>query len=224
LTLGVKENEFLVILGPGQCGKTTLLNCFAGLLKPNSGAVEFLGEKITGPGLERGLVFQNYALFPWLTVEDNIAFGLKSRKTPKPQRKALVQKFIDLVGLKGFEKAWPETLSGGMRQRTGLARAYAAGPTVLLMDEPFGALDAQTRYAMEKELLAIWEKEKRTVVLVTNNIEEAIFLGDRVALLTQRPGRLKAEWPVDLPRPRGYTDPAFLAFRREISERYDLAL
>jgi NitT/TauT family transport system ATP-binding protein/sulfonate transport system ATP-binding protein len=223
LSVGVRENEFLAILGPGQCGKTTLLNCLAGLIKPTSGRATHRGRPIEGPGPERGLVFQKYALFPWLTVEENVTFGLKSRGAPKAERQTIGQKFIDLVGLAGFEKAYPQALSGGMKQRVGLARAYASGPEALLMDEPFGALDAQTRYAMEKELLAIWEKEKRTVVFVTNNIEEALYLGDRVILLSRRPGRLKKEWPIDLPRPRGYTDPGFLARRREISDLYDLA-
>jgi NitT/TauT family transport system ATP-binding protein/sulfonate transport system ATP-binding protein len=224
LTLGVGENEFLVILGPGQCGKTTLLNCLSGLLVPDGGSAEFRGRPVAGPGLDRGMVFQKHALFPWLTVEENVAFGLKSKGAPRAERKAAAAKFIELVGLSGFERAYPAALSGGMKQRVGLARAYAAGSEALLMDEPFGALDAQTRYAMEKELLAIWEKEKRTVAFVTNNIEEAVFLGDRVVLLSRRPGRLLREWPIDIPRPRGYTDPAFLALRREISELYDLAL
>ncbi|MDR1656193.1 MAG: ABC transporter ATP-binding protein [Deltaproteobacteria bacterium] len=223
-TLGVKENEFLVVLGPGQCGKTVLLNCLAGLQEPQAGLVSFKGAPVRGPSAERGLVFQKYALFPWQTVEENVAWGLKSKGTAKAERRRIAAKYIELVGLTGFEKAYPQALSGGMKQRVGLARAYASGPEVLLMDEPFGALDAQTRYAMEKELLTIWEKEKRTVIFVTNNIEEAIYLGDRVVLMSKRPAKLKKEWEITIPHPRSYTDPVFLALRQQISADYDLVL
>ena len=224
LSLEVVDNEFLVVLGPGQCGKTTILNCLAGLMAPGRGVVRFRGRPVDGPGKERGVVFQRYALFPWLTVLQNVAWGLKAQGVGRRAREAAARRFIDLVGLAGFEDAYPQALSGGMRQRVGLARAYAAGPEVLLMDEPFGALDAQTRYAMEKELLDIWERERRTVVLVTNNIEEAVFLGDRVVLMSARPGRVKREYPIGLPHPRNYTDPAFLSLRKEISEETDLVL
>jgi NitT/TauT family transport system ATP-binding protein/sulfonate transport system ATP-binding protein len=224
LGVGVRENEFLVILGPGQCGKSVLLSCLAGLIAPQSGRVVFRGRTVAGPGPERGMVFQRYALFPWQTVEQNVAWGLKSRGVPKEERGRIAKKFIDLVGLAGGEKASPQALSGGMKQRVGLARAYASGPEVLLMDEPFGALDAQTRYAMEKELLAIWGRERRTVIFVTNNIEEALYLGHRVVLMSSRPGRVKRQWAIPMPHPRNQTDPAFLAMRKEISADYDLAL
>jgi NitT/TauT family transport system ATP-binding protein/sulfonate transport system ATP-binding protein len=220
----VRQNEFLVVLGPGQCGKTTLLYCLAGLLKPGAGRVSFKGRQVEGPGRERGVVFQRYALFPWKSVLQNVAWGLKAQGVGKRAREAEARRLIDLVGLSGFESAYPQALSGGMRQRVALARAYAAGPEVLLMDEPFGALDAQTRYAMERELLSIWRTERRAVVLVTNNIEEAVFLGDRVILLSARPGRVKLDRTVGLAHPRRYTDPAFLALRKEISERTDMVL
>ena len=170
------------------------------------------------------MVFQRYALFPWKTVENNVAYGLAVRGVPAKERLDIARKYIELVGLAGFEKSYPEQLSGGMKQRVGIARAYANDPDILLMDEPFGALDAQTRYAMEKELRSIWEKEKRTVIFVTNNIEEAIYLGDRVVVMSALPGRVKTEYAIDIPQPRNYTDAAFLRYRKLISNDTDLAL
>ncbi len=224
ITLKVGTNEFVVILGPGQCGKTTLLNCMAGLLPPDRGEVLLDGIPVSKPGPDRVMVFQEYALFPWKTVIDNVAFGLFVRGVEKSEREAAAQKFIDLVGLTGFEKSYIHQLSGGMNQRVAIARAYTANPEVLLMDEPFGALDAQTRYAMEKEIFSIWEKEKRTVVFVTNNIEEALYLGDRVIVMSSLPGRIKKEFILDSPKPRDYTDPSFLEMRKSISEITELAL
>lgn len=224
INLQVYENEFLVILGPGQCGKTILLNCIAGLIPPTKGEILLNGQPITGPGPDRGMVFQRYALLPWKTVENNVAYGLAIRGVSVKERLKIAHKYIELVGLKGFEKSYPEQLSGGMKQRVGIARAYANNPDILLMDEPFGALDAQTRYAMEKELHAIWEKEKRTVIFVTNNIEEAIYLGDRVIILSNLPGTVKSEYSIDLPQPREYTDDVFLQMRKRISDDTDLAL
>ena len=224
VSLKVYENEFLVILGPGQSGKTVLLNCIAGLIEPTAGETRIDGKTVVGPGSDRGMVFQRYALFPWKTVEHNVAFGLAVRGVPEKERLDMAHHFIELVGLKGFEKAYPEQLSGGMKQRVGIARAYANDPEILLMDEPFGALDAQTRYAMEQELRTIWEKEKRTVLFVTNNIEEAIYLGDRVVVMSALPGRVKTEYPVDIPTPRNYTDQKFLALRKHVSEDTDLVL
>ena len=224
VSLKVYENEFLVVLGPGQCGKTVLLNCVAGLIAPSHGEVLLDNKPISGPGADRAMVFQRYALFPWKTVEANVAFGLAMRGVPKEERNAIAAKYIELVGLKGFEKAYPEHLSGGMKQRVGIARAYANNPDILLMDEPFGALDAQTRYAMEEELRSIWEKEKRTVIFVTNNIEEAVYLGDRVIVMSALPGKVKTEYPIDMATPRQYTDAAFLRYRKVISEDTDLAL
>ncbi len=224
VNLKVHENEFVVILGPGQSGKTVLLNCIAGLIEPSEGETRIDGVPITGPGPDRGMVFQRYALFPWKTVENNVAFGLAVRGVPEKERLDIARYYINLVGLKGFEKAYPEQLSGGMKQRVGIARAYANDPDILLMDEPFGALDAQTRYAMEQELRDIWEKEKRTVLFVTNNIEEAIYLGDRVIVMSALPGKIKTEYIIDIPSPRNYTDPAFLTLRKQISEDTDLVL
>jgi NitT/TauT family transport system ATP-binding protein/sulfonate transport system ATP-binding protein len=224
VSLAVYENEFLVILGPGQGGKTTLLNIIGGLLMPDAGDVLLDGKPIEGPGPDRGIVFQQYALFPWKTVEENVAFALTMAGVQKGERMAAAHHYIDLVGLKGFEKAYPAQLSGGMKQRVGIARAYTANPEILLMDEPFGALDAQTRYAMEKDILSIWQKELRTVVFVTNNIEEAIYLGDRVVVMSAMPGKVKSSYVIDTPRPRNYTDPKFLEIRKMISNDTDLVL
>lgn len=224
VSLKVYENEFLVILGPGQSGKTVLLNCIDGLIEPTSGETRIDGKLVTAPGHDRGLVFQRYALLPWYTVENNVAFGLEVRGVPKKERLEKASHYINMVGLNGFEKAYPAQLSGGMKQRVGIARAYANDPDILLMDEPFGALDAQTRYAMEKELHAIWEKEKRTVIFVTNNIEEAIYLGDRVVVMSALPGRVKTEYDITIPQPRNYTDPDFLHLRKLVSDDTDLVL
>ena len=224
ISLDVRENEFLVVLGPGQCGKTTLLNCMAGIILPDPGKILLDGREITGPGPDRGVVFQQYALFPWKTVMDNVGFGLQIKGVGKAERTGIAQRYIDLVGLQGFEKSYPHQLSGGMKQRVGIARAWANGPEVLLMDEPFGALDAQTRYAMEKETLSIWETDKRTVVFVTNNVEEAIYLGDRVIVMSCMPGHIKSQYPIDIPKPREYTDPRFLEMRRLISDDTELSL
>ena len=217
----VHENEFLVLFGAGQCGKTTLLNILAGLDMPTEGEVYTRGQKVTGPAPERGVVYQKTSLFPWMTVEDNVGFGPEVRHMPKEERRARIKKYLELVGLTGFEKSYPSQLSGGMRQRVGIARAYANQPDIMLMDEPFGHLDAQTRYMMEAELEKIWQKEKRTVVFVTNNSEEAVYLADRIIILTNTPTHVKQEIRVDLPRPRQYSDPAFLEIRRQIEEICD---
>lgn len=223
LSFDVYENEFLVIFGPGQCGKTTLLNIMAGLEEASSGEVTHNGKPVTAPEPSRAVVYQTMALFPWMTVMGNVGFSLKVKGLPKEERKDRAQKFIDLVGLTGFEKSYPIQLSGGMKQRVGIARAYCADPDVLLMDEPFGHLDAQTRYMMQESIHEIWEKEKRTVVFVTNNIEEAIFLADRILLLSDCPSVIRAEYKIDLPRPRDLTDPRFLKLRKEITEYMNAA-
>ena len=220
----VAENEFLVLFGPGQCGKTTLLNILAGLELPTSGAVVDHGQQVSAPSPERGVVYQKTALFPWLTVMGNVEFGPKVCKKSKKERKQTADHYIDLVGLKGFEKSFPSQLSGGMRQRVGIARAYSNNPDILLMDEPFGHLDAQTRYMMEDELQRIWQKEKRTVVFVTNNIEEALFLADRIILMTNCPSMIKKQYVIDLPHPRNYVDPEFLRLRQEITDNMDKSL
>ena len=219
--LEVKENEFVVLFGPGQSGKTTLINLIAGLELPTEGEVLVDGKKVEEPGPDRGVVYQTTALFPFCTVMGNVEFGPKSQGIHKRTRRERAKYFIDLVGLQGFEKAYPNKLSGGMRQRVGIARAYCNDPKVMLLDEPFGHLDAQTRYMMEEELEKIWEKEKRTVVFVTNNIEEAVYLADRIILLTNCPTRIKEEYIVDLPRPRNYVDPAFLELRQRILDNTD---
>lgn len=224
VTLSVKENELVVLFGPGQCGKSTMINCMAGLESATSGTVTVDGNLVVKPGPDRGVVYQRMALFPWLTVMGNVEYGPKVRGIPKKERRALAQHYIDLVGLTGFENRFPNQLSGGMQQRVGIARAYCNEPKVLFMDEPFGHLDAQTRYLMQEDLMHIWEKEKRTIIFVTNNIEEAIYLADRIIVMTNCPTRIKKEYSVTLPRPRNYVDPAFLALREEISAIVDKSL
>ena len=222
INITVKENEFLVLLGPGQCGKTVLLNILAGLDVPTGGEITFVNGR--PPMGDLGVVFQRYALFPWKTVMGNVEINQKFKGKSKAERQAAAQKYIELVGLQGFENSLPKQLSGGMQQRVGIARAYASESDIMLLDEPFGALDAQTRYSMEDEILRIWEKDRRTVIFVTNNVEEAIYLGDRIILLGGHPTGVKKEYVPDLPRPRNYTDPAFLKLRNEIVANTDLVL
>lgn len=224
ISLEVYDNEFLVILGPGHCGKSVLLNIIAGIEKPIEGQMFLDGEELLRSDERIGMVFQKLALMPWKTVMGNVEFGPEVKGIPKNERRVTAQKYIDLVGLTGFEKSYPNQLSGGMKQRVGIARAYTNNPEILLMDEPFGQLDAQTRYAMQEEIMKIWDKEKRTIVFVTNNIEEAVYLGDRIILLTQCPARVKDIYPINLPRPRNTVDPEFLRIRKEISGNTDLAL
>ena len=222
--LEAKENEFLVLFGPGQCGKTTIINMIAGFEKATAGSMKFMGKEITKPDPSRGVVFQSTALFPWMTTMGNVEYGLKMAGVPKAERQKRAQKYIDLVGLSGFEKSFPVQLSGGMRQRVGIARAYCNEPKLMLMDEPFGALEAQTRYLMQEELQRIWEAEKRTVIFVTNNIEEALYLADRILVLTNCPATVKKEYKIDLPRPRNLVSPEFLALRKEITSILDSTL
>ncbi|MDP4127635.1 MAG: ABC transporter ATP-binding protein [Bacillota bacterium] len=200
----VKEGEFITILGPSGCGKSTILRIVAGLEEPSSGKVYLDGHEVKGPGSDRGMVFQSYTLYPWLTVEDNIAFGLKLKGTSRKQCKDVAQHYLELIGLNGFEKHYPIQLSGGMKQRVAIARALANDPEILLMDEPFGALDAQTRSIMQEILLKVWEESKKTILFITHDVEESIFLADSVYVMTARPGRLKENIPVNLPRPRDY--------------------
>lgn len=225
INLSVQENEFVVILGPGQSGKSTLLRIIAGLETPSTGKVSLNGKEVTGPGPDRGLVFQSYMLFAWKTVMGNVEMGLKLRGVPKEERRKVAAHYINLVGLDGFENKYPHQLSGGMKQRVGIARAYANNPEVMLLDEPFGQLDAQTRIFMEQETIKIWEKEKRTVIFVTNNIDEALFLGDRIICMEGKlPGRIREVYDVDLPRPRHFTDMEFLKLRKEITDATELTL
>ncbi|MBW7473831.1 ABC transporter ATP-binding protein [Paenibacillus oenotherae] len=191
INLDVKQGEFMVIVGPSGCGKSTLLDLLAGLTKPNSGQILLDGKAITGPNLDRGIVFQQYALFPWKTALANVEFGLETKGVGRKERKQIAQEYINLVGLAGFEHRYPHELSGGMKQRVAIARSLAYDPEVLLMDEPFAALDAQTRETLQSELLRIWETTKKTIIFITHGIEEAVYLGQRVAVMTSRPGRIK---------------------------------
>lgn len=224
INLNVKENEFVVLFGPGQCGKTTLINLIAGLEPIIEGEIYVDGKKVLKPDVDRSVVYQTIALFPFCTVMENVEFGPKSRGIDKKTRREKAQYFIDLVGLTGFENSYPNKLSGGMRQRVGIARAYCNDPKVMLMDEPFGSLDAQTRYMMEEEVQKICLKEKRTVVFVTNNIEEAVYLADRIIMLTNCPMKIKKEYTIDLPRPRSLIDPKFLKIRQMISDEMEITL
>jgi ABC-type nitrate/sulfonate/bicarbonate transport system ATPase subunit len=213
--LAVADNDFITILGPSGCGKSTLLRIVAGLEQPSTGRVLLDGAPVSRPGPDRGMVFQSYTLFPWLTVRDNIRFG--ARATPE-----VADELIGKVALRGFENHYPKMLSGGMQQRTALARALANDPKILLLDEPFGALDNQTRALMQELLLGIWEADRKTVLFVTHDIDEAIFMANRVAVLSARPGRIKATLAIDLPRPRHYTmktTPEFSRYKAEITEQ-----
>lgn len=206
INLKVRKGEFIAIVGPSGCGKSTLLDILAGLAQPTSGSILIDGKKVTGPALDRGIVLQGYALFPWRTVRQNVEFGLEIKKIPKKERKDTSSHFINLVGLDGFSDHFPHELSGGMKQRVAIARALAYDPEVLLMDEPFAAVDAQTRETMQDELLRIWEETGKTIVFVTHSIEEAVFLADRVVVLASNPGSVKEVLDIDLPRPRHNID------------------
>ena len=219
VNLDIKENEFICVVGPSGCGKSTLLNIIAGLHEPTSGAAYLDGKKIEGTGVERGVVFQQYALFPWRTVLKNVMFPLEMKKTPKAEAEEIAMKYIKAVGLEGFENSYPKELSGGMKQRVAIARAYAADPEVLLLDEPFGALDAQTRVQLQTELLETWQKEKKTCFFITHDVDEAIILAQRVIIMSARPGRIKKIVDVDIPYPRTQatkTDPRFLELKTEV--------
>ncbi|MEO3387505.1 ABC transporter ATP-binding protein [Mesorhizobium sp. CAU 1741] len=204
IDMHVKENDFVTILGPSGCGKSTLLRIVAGLDEPTQGSVAVRGRQVTGPGADRGMVFQSYTLFPWLTVAQNIEFGLREKGMPAAQRREIVAGYVGKIGLKGFEHHLPKQLSGGMQQRVAIARALANDPAILLLDEPFGALDHQTRGLMQELLLDIWEADRKTVLFVTHDIEEAIFLGSRCVVMSARPGRIKADIAIPLPHPRHY--------------------
>lgn len=224
ISLDVYDNEFLVLLGPGHCGKSVFLNILGGLEKPTEGQIYLDGKIVEGIDPRIGMVFQKWSLLPWKTVMENVEIGPKFRGIDKKTRREKAQEYIDLVGLRGFEKSYPAQLSGGMKQRVGIARAYTNDPEILIMDEPFGALDAQTRYAMEEEIIKIWQKQKRTIIFVTNNIEEAVYLGDRIVLFSARPAKIKKIYENALPRPRDMVSKEFLELRTEISANSDLAL
>ena len=213
---GVERNEFFSIVGPSGCGKTTLLNLLAGFEQPTRGELRVDGEVITSPGWERAVVFQEYALFPWYTVSDNIRYGLKRKRVGEAEQNRLIEHYIGLVGLRGFEGRYPRELSGGMRQRVSIARALAVNPAILLMDEPFASLDIQTREYMQDELLKIWQREPKTVIFVTHSIDEAIKLSDRIAIMAPRPGRVEEIKVVEFERPRDPTNPAMVRLAAEV--------
>lgn len=220
-----KENEFVVILGPGQSGKSTLMRLIAGFEAPTTGHVYVNGEEVDGSSDQVGFVFQRYTLFFWRTVMGNVEMGPKLKGIPKDERRKMAQKYIDLVGLTGFENSYPNQLSGGMKQRVGIARAYVNEPALLILDEPFGQLDAQTRILMEIEIERVWQEEKRTILFVTSNIDEAIYLADRIIILDGKlPSHLAGEYVVDLPRPRNLTGHDFLELRKKITDSMSLVL
>lgn len=220
-SLDINKGELISIVGPSGCGKTTLLRVIAGLLEPTSGEVLIGGKKCEGPGPDRGMVFQEFALFPWRSVRKNVEFGLEVAGDPKVERRVRVLRYIKAVGLEGFEDHRVHELSGGMKQRVALARAMVTKPAVLLMDEPFGSLDAQTRNIMQTELLRITERTDSTIVFVTHSVDEAVFLSDRVVILTRRPARIKEIVDIDLPHPRDRASPEFVKFRRHILQQLE---
>ncbi|WP_147821964.1 ABC transporter ATP-binding protein [Salidesulfovibrio onnuriiensis] len=221
VSLEIAEGEFTVVVGPSGCGKSTLLNIVAGLEHETSGQAVLGGRKITGPGADRGMVFQSYTLFPWLTVRENVEFGLRIKKMPKAERAEIARKYLRLVGLADFENALPKELSGGMKQRTAIARVLANSPDMLLMDEPFGALDAQTRLQLQDLLLDVWREEKATVLFITHDIDEAILLADTIHIMSRRPGRILESIPVAIARPRDHRvtlTPEFAAIKGQIMD------
>ncbi|MGD9757771.1 MAG: ABC transporter ATP-binding protein [Comamonas sp.] len=216
--LDIREGEFFTLLGPSGCGKSTFLNVLAGLARKSGGSISIDGQPASGINREQGVVFQGYALFPWRTVLQNIEVGLEIRKIPKRERREAAEQFLHLVGLAGFGQRYPHELSGGMRQRVAIARSLAYSPSLLLMDEPFAALDAQTREILQSELLRIWEQHKTTIVFITHSLDEAIYLSDRIAVMTHRPGRVKSILDIALPRPRPAEirhAPAFVQLREQ---------
>ena len=218
VSFGVRTNEFVAIVGRSGCGKSTMLNIIAGLLDPTEGEVLINGKPVKGPGLDRGMVFQHASLFPWLTAIENIEFGPRNLGVPKEKRRELAQGLIELVRLKGFEDKYPRELSGGMQQRVAIARAMAMDPEILLMDEPFGALDQLTREDMQHELLRIWESHKKTVLFVTHSIIESVYLSDRVLVFAPHPGSVRKEFSITLPRPRQKSSTEFMRYYEEIYE------
>ena len=222
VSLAIKKNEFVSLLGPSGCGKTTLIRIIAGLIPSDKGEIRVDGRIVTTPGRDRCMVFQQFGLLPWRTVVSNVEFGLEIDGMPREERRATAQKYLELVGLKGFENYFPHQISGGMQQRVGIARALSKKPEILLMDEPFGAVDAQTREQLQEELLKIWDQAKTTVVFVTHSIDEAIYLSDRVVVMQARPGHIKEELTIDLPRPRWEgdvkADPRFAQLRARLRE------
>jgi ABC-type nitrate/sulfonate/bicarbonate transport system ATPase subunit len=224
VSFDIYDGEFLVLLGPGRCGKTVLLNMLMGISEKTDGKVLYNGLETNGINPDFSMVFQKLSLLPFKTVMENVTLNLKFKGVSKDESNKIGQQYINLVGLNGFENSYPAQLSGGMKQRVGIARAYATNPKLLIMDEPFGQLDAQTRYSMQNELLKIREKEKRTILFVTNNLEEACYLGDRIILLSKEPATVKATYDVNIPRPRDMVSKEFMDLRLEISENTDLSI
>lgn len=216
VTMAIADHDFVCLLGPSGCGKSTLLNMIAGFDHPSAGRIEVAGTLVEKPGADRGVVFQQPTLMPWLNVADNVAFHLKLKGLGKAERRERAQHFIDLVGLTGFEGHFPSELSGGMNQRVGIARALLMNPRVILMDEPFAALDAQTKLEMQEELVQIWQRIECTIVFVTHSVDEALVLGNRIAVMTRRPGRIREDFEFDMPRPRDITSPAFNDAKRRV--------
>jgi len=221
LSLKVADGEFVAVLGPVGCGKTTLLRIFAGFLRPTKGSVHCAGAPIDGPGWQKGYVLQEETIFPWMTVRENIEFGLLAKGLLPPARRAVCDELLGLIGLSAFEEAYPKELSAGMSKMVEVARVLANDPSILLLDEPFGALDSQTRARMQDALARLWEQRRKTVLFVTHDAEEALYLADRIVVLTQRPGRIKAQFAVQIPRPRSFEtrfSPGFLALKRQVLE------
>jgi NitT/TauT family transport system ATP-binding protein len=216
INLSFASNDFVCLLGPSGCGKSTLLNIVAGFEQPSRGRVTVGGKLVTAPGADRGVVFQQPTLMPWLTVAENIGFHLRLQGIGRAERRDRAQAFIDMVGLKGFESHYPAELSGGMNQRVGIARALIMNPRVILMDEPFAALDAQTKSEMQEELVAIWQRHRGTIVFVTHSVDEALVLGSKIVVMTRRPGRIREVIDLDLDRPRDVTSPAFNEMKRHV--------
>lgn len=218
VNLEIEDKEFVCLVGPSGCGKTTLLRIIAGLENPTTGDVTINGNQVTGPDPSRGMVFQEYSLFPWRKVIDNVAFGLEMKGIARNERQKVAEHYLNMVGLTRFRDAYPFELSGGMRQRVAIARALANEPDVLLMDEPFGALDAQTRNRMQKELLGLWEETQKTIIFVTHSVDEAVYLGDRIVVLSSRPGTVHEIIPITWDRPRDRTSNEFADVRRRVLE------
>lgn len=220
-SIDIQDNDFVCIVGPSGCGKSTLLRMLAGLDFPTAGNIIVNDRKVTGPGPDRGMVFQTYTLFPWMTVEDNIKFGLKIKKMPREEQQEIAERYLDIIGLKKFAKAYPKELSGGMKQRVAIARALANQPEVLLMDEPFGALDPHTKSMMQLLMREIWEKEHPTVVFITHDIDEAVFLANKIYVMSARPGKIIKEVNVYLPHKRSLElkdEPEFIRIRKDIND------
>jgi ABC-type nitrate/sulfonate/bicarbonate transport system ATPase subunit len=214
ITLQIAAGEFICIVGASGCGKSTLLRIVAGFEQLTTGELHVMGKTVTAPGPDRGMVFQDYALFPWLTVEQNVAYGPRQMRLPKAEVAELTERYVEMVGLTKFRARYPFELSGGMKQRVAIARVLANDPAVILMDEPFGALDAITRDGLQQKLLDIWQANRKTVLFVTHSVDEAVFLADRIVVLSPHPGRLKIDVPIELPRPRDIAAPEFNRYKR----------